>query len=71
MLNVLKVTVFLVVLSLYAQLKIIVRDENLVEHLSFIKVNSKVFRVNENGILYCRFETSLLKVILWCDNSLY
>lgn len=30
----------MVIMSLYAQLKIIVRDENLIEHLtSFIKVN--------------------------------
>lgn len=39
--SVLEITVFLPgnsELILYAQLKIIVRDENLIEHLSFIKV---------------------------------
>lgn len=68
--NVLKITVCLSGISeliLYAQLKIILRDDTLIEHLSFIKVNinSKVFSVNKNRNLYCMFENSLLKVILW------
>lgn len=47
-----------------AQLRI-VRVESLIEHLSFIKITSKIFSINKNRGLYCRFKNSLLKVIIW------